>query len=178
RLIGYENRMLAKEDFNDDKKDAGELGSGHTVTALYEIIPAGRPSIFLKKVDTLKYQQAKGVANSVLNSEWMTIKLRYKLPDGSLSKLMEHPVTYYPNNNISLSDNYRFAASVAAFGMLLRNSEFKQEASYTNVIQLAKTAVGKDAEGYRKEFIQLVKKAAAIAGNAEDEEDEDGLSAK
>lgn len=178
RLIGYENRMLAKEDFNDDKKDGGELGSGHTVTALYEIIPAGRPSIFLKKVDTLKYQQAKGGGNAVLNGEWMTIKLRYKLPDGNLSKLMEHPVTYYPNNTISLTDNYRFAASVAAFGMLLRNSEFKQEASYTNVIQLAKTAVGKDAEGYRKEFIQLVKKASAIAGNAGDEEDEDGLSAK
>ncbi len=178
RLVGYENRMLAKEDFNVDKKDAGELDSGHAVTALYEIMPAGRPSIFLKKVDSLKYQQEKGGASAVLNREWMTIKLRYKIPDGNLSKLIEHLVTYYPNTNIPLNDNYRFAASVTAFGMLLRNSEFKQEASYTNIIKLAKTAVGKDAEGYRKEFIQLVKRASAIAGNAEDEEDEDELSAK
>ena len=178
RLIGYENRMLAKEDFNDDKKDAGELGSGHTVTALYEIIPVGRPSIFLKKIDSLKYQQPEGFTKAIFNSEWMTVKLRYKQPDGSTSKLLEQPVTYYPNNNIPLTDNYRFAASVAAFGMLLRNSEFKQEANYTNIIQLAKTAIGKDAEGYRKEFIQLVKKASAIAGNTEDEDDEDGLSAK
>ncbi len=178
RLIGYENRMLAKEDFNDDKKDAGELGSGHTVTALYEIIPAGRPSIFLKKVDTLKYQRPKEFTKAVFNNEWMTVKLRYKQPDGGTSQLLEKTVKYDAINIFPLTDNYRFAVSVAAFGMLLRNSEYKQEASYTKVIQLAKTAIGKDVEGYRKEFIQLVKKASAIAGNAEDEEDEDGLSAK
>ena len=108
----------------------------------------------------------------------MTVKLRYKQPDGGTSQLLEKTVKYDAKNIFPLTDNYRFAAAVAVFGMLLRNSEYKQEANYTKVIQLAKTAIGKDVEGYRKEFIQLVKKASAIAGNAEDEEDEDGLSAK
>jgi Ca-activated chloride channel family protein len=173
RLIGYENRMLNKEDFNDDTKDAGELGSGHTVTALYEIIPAGKASPFLKNVDKLKYQAETEFPKAVFNSEWMTVKLRYKQPDGNTSQLLEQSVNYTAKNKFNTSDNYRFAAAVAAFGMLLRNSEFKQHASYTSVLQLAKTAVGKDAEGYRKEFIQLVKSAADIAGaNLPDEQDD------
>jgi Ca-activated chloride channel family protein len=172
-LIGYENRMLNKEDFNDDTKDAGELGSGHTVTALYEIIPAGKASPFLKNVDKLKYQAETEFPKAVFNSEWMTVKLRYKQPDGNTSQLLEQSVNYTAKNKFNTSDNYRFAAAVAAFGMLLRNSEFKQHASYTSVLQLAKTAVGKDAEGYRKEFIQLVKSAADIAGaNLPDEQDD------
>lgn len=174
RLIGYENRMLNKEDFNDDTKDAGDLGSGHTVTALYEIIPVGKTSPFLKNVDKLKYQEQEGFVKAVFNSEWMTVKLRYKQPDGNTSKMLEQAVNYDMKNKFHLSENYRFAAAVASFGMLLRNSEYKQHASYTSVLQLANTAVGKDVEGYRKEFIQLVKTAASIAGV--DIPDEDDLS--
>jgi Ca-activated chloride channel family protein len=173
RLIGYENRMLNKEDFNDDTKDAGELGSGHTVTALYEIIPAGKASPFLKNVDKLKYQAEEAFPKAVFNSEWMTVKLRYKQPAGDTSQLLEQAVNYAGKNKMHTSDNYRFAAAVAGFGMLLRNSAFKQHASYTSVLQLANTAVGKDAEGYRKEFIKLVKTAADIAGaNVPDEDDD------
>ena len=164
RLIGYENRMLNKEDFNDDTKDAGDLGSGHTVTALYEIVPVGKTSPFLKNVHKLKYQAQEGFVKAVFNSEWMTVKLRYKQPDGNTSKMLEQAVNYDRKNKFHLSENYRFAAAVASFGMLLRNSEYKQHASYTSVLQLANTAVGKDVEGYRKEFIQLVKTAASIAG--------------
>ena len=162
RLIGYENRMLNKEDFNDDKKDAGELGSGHTVTALYEIIPAGVKSPFLKDVDPLKYQHDKKKKSSSFNDEIVTIKFRYKAPDGNESKLIVHPV-----NNVSLpsenvSDNFRFAASVAGFAMLLRNSEYKEKATYSKVLQIAGASLGKDEEGYRKEFITLVKKAVEL----------------
>ena len=173
RLIGYENRMLNKEDFNDDTKDAGELGSGHTVTALYEIIPAGKPSPFLKKVNSLKYQTQDEFAKAAFNDEWMTIKLRYKQPDGNSSKLLEQSVKYTAKNTASLSENYRFAAAVASFGMLLRDSKFKQQANYGTVIKLATGAIGKDAEGYRKEFIQLVKTAANIAGKNFLDDDED-----
>ena len=180
RLIGYENRMLAKEDFSDDKKDAGELGSGHTVTALYEIIPVGIYSDFLKKSDTLKYQPLDVFNRSNFNSELMTVKLRYKQPDGSTSKLLEVPVSdqKIPLNNAS--ENYRFASAVAEFGMLIRNSAFKQSSGFKNVISLASNAIGKDPEGYRKEFIQLVQKAAPLAKKADrkkklmtDEEDEE-----
>ncbi len=162
RLIGYENRMLQKEDFNNDKKDAGELGAGHTVTALYEIIPLGIHDGFTAKVDELKYQTAAAV-NSDFNSEMLTIKLRYKKPEGVASKLIVHAVT---DENISLentSDNFRFSAAVASFGMLLRNSAYRQNASYDDVIMLAKNAKGKDADGYRDEFIKIVNAATALA---------------
>ena len=162
RLIGYENRILNKEDFNNDKKDAGELGSGHMVTALYEIIPAGIKSEFLKGVDDLKYQKNKKATTSGGGSELMNIKLRYKDPGSEISKLIEHPVLDQHIAIENTSDNFRFAAAVAQFGMLLRNSEFKQEASYKNVLVLAGKATGRDEEGYRKEFIKLVKKASAL----------------
>jgi Ca-activated chloride channel family protein len=166
RLIGYENRMLAKEDFNDDKKDAGELGSGHTVTALYEVIPVGVESDFLKKVDTLKYQSAvQPLSKSSHNNEIMTVKFRYKEPDGDISKLMEHPVMDRQTNLARTSDNFRFAASVAQFGLLLRNSAFKSNASYGDVLNLARKAKGADAEGYRAEFIKLVESAQSLAKN-------------
>lgn len=166
RLIGYENRMLAKEDFNDDKKDAGELGSGHTVTALYEIIPVGIKTDLLKKVDTLKYQQPEGFTRSVLNTELMTIKLRYKQPDGNTSKLIEVPVTDQNKALDLASENFRFAAAVAEFGLLLRNSEFKQNAGFNSVSSLAYGALGTDVAGYRKEFLQLVQKASPLAQKA------------
>jgi Ca-activated chloride channel family protein len=161
RLIGYENRMLAAEDFNDDKKDAGELGSGHTVTALYEIIPVGVKDSFIKNVDPLKYQANLGEIGD--HPEIMTIKLRYKDPDGDVSKLIEHSVL---DANLSLeatSDNFRFSASVAEFGLLLRDSEYKQLASFSQVISLANGSKGKDANGYRAEFIHLVETVPSLA---------------
>lgn len=164
RLVGYENRMLASEDFNDDTKDAGELGSGHTVTALYEIIPVGVKDDFTKSVDPLKYQSndRKVVSNT---DEIMTIKLRYKKPDADVSKLIVHTVT---DNQISLastSDNFRFSAAVAEFGLLLRSSEYKQQASYQQVVNMAKGAKGADDNGYRAEFIRLVQSATTLAKN-------------
>ena len=160
RLIGYENRMLNKEDFNDDKKDAGELGSGHTVTALYEVIPVGVKDTFIKKVDDLKYQQQNtGVTKASGNGEIMNIKLRYKKPDGDESKLIEHPVMDIKAGSIATTENFRFAAAVAEFGLLLRNSEFKSKASFANVLELANSADEFDEEGYRSEFIRLAGRA-------------------
>lgn len=164
RLVGYENRMLAAEDFNDDTKDAGELGSGHTVTALYEIIPVGVKDDFTRSVDPLKYQSndRKITDNS---DELMTIKLRYKKPDGDISKLIVHEVIDNNSERSETSDNFRFSAAVAEFGLLLRSSEYKQQATYNQVISLAKGARGTDNNGYRAEFIRLVESATLLAKN-------------
>jgi Ca-activated chloride channel family protein len=163
RLIGYENRILAKEDFNNDKKDAGELGSGHTVTALYEIIPFGVKSVFTDKVDDLKYQKNEmKLSAAAAGNEMVTVKFRYKAPDGDKSKLIEHAVTDTQKQLKATSDNFRFAASVAQFAMLLRNSEFKAEATYTGVLEMASKAKGADTEGYRSEFIKLVEAAKSF----------------
>ncbi|ANE53674.1 hypothetical protein SY85_22885 [Flavisolibacter tropicus] len=170
RLIGYENRMLNKEDFNDDKKDAGELGSGHTVTALYEVIPAGVESEFLKDVDPLKYQNVKATTNT--SKDILTVKFRYKQPDGNKSELIEQPVIDQSIAFDKTSDNFRFATAVASFGMLLRNSEFKGTSGYAQVLNIAKAAKGTDAEGYRAEFVKLVRKAAELS-KAKVEEEED-----
>ena len=153
RLIGYENRILAKEDFNDDTKDAGELGAGHSVTAIYELVPAGSGEEFIS-VDPLKYQQQE----KVTSSELLTVKLRYKEPDGDTSKLISNNVS---SDEIaqSPSGDFQFAAAVAEFGLLLRQSEFKQNASYEHVISAAQSSRGEDTYGYRTEFIELVKKA-------------------
>jgi Ca-activated chloride channel family protein len=162
RLIGYENRILAAEDFNDDAKDAGELGSGHTVTALYEIIPVGVKNEFAKAVDSLKYQSIKSLSNSSLSNEIMTIKLRYKKPDGDISKFISQNVV---DNHIPLtatSDNFSFSAAVAEFGLLLRNSAFKQQSNYDQVITMAKSAKTKDENGYRAEFVELVRSASSM----------------
>lgn len=170
RLIGYENRMLKKEDFNDDKKDAGELGSGHTVTALYEIIPFGVKSRFLKDVDKLKYQNGKKEAATSFSNELLTIKFRYKSPDKNSSELIVHPVNDNGTAFNSTSNNLRFAAAVASFGMLLRNSEFKGNMTYSHILNIATSALGTDAEGYRKEFVSLVKKASGLAKEDKDDE--------
>jgi len=164
RLIGYENRMLAAEDFNDDTKDAGELGSGHTVTALYEIIPVGVRDSFIKTVDPLKYQaNNREVADADENSpEIMTIKLRYKDPVGEVSKLISHPVVDSHMSLVNTSDNFRFSAAVAEFGLLLRDSEYKQQSSFSQVVSLAKSARGKDEHGYRSEFVRLVESATSF----------------
>ncbi len=153
RLIGYENRLLDKEDFNDDKVDAGEIGSGHSVTALYEIIPAGEG-------DTgddggLKYQT---VGDLVDSTELLTISLRYKAPNGSKSTLLSYPVesgSYSP----VLSEDLSFAAAVAEFGMVLRDSENRGNADYDTVLALAEPCIHRDTDGYRKEFLRLVEMA-------------------
>ena len=164
RLIGYENRMLKSEDFNDDKKDAGELGAGHTVTALYEIIPVGVKSDFIKSVDELKYQKGEST-NQASSDELMTVKLRYKRPKEDKSRLLSTVIKDKTAKLAESSDNFKFASAVAEFGMLLRDSEFKSQASYENVLSLANSAKGSDSEGYRSEFVQLVKKASLLAMN-------------
>ncbi|MFP4469985.1 MAG: von Willebrand factor type A domain-containing protein [Bacteroidales bacterium] len=153
RLVGYENRLLNAEDFNDDKKDAGEMGSGHTVTALYEIIPAGADEA-IPSVDPLKYQRS-GLSEHNRSNELLTIKLRYEQPDGMKSRLLEKVVLNRPVKNTS--DNFRFSAAVASFGMLLRGSEHMGSTSADLVLDLANNAKGRDEEGYRAEFMQLVR---------------------
>lgn len=162
RLIGYENRMLAAEDFNNDKKDAGEIGSGHTVTALYEVIPHGARTSFTKNIDPLKYQvvQNKEFANK---SDLLTIKIRYKSPGENKSNVTSKSVPHEGMSIDQTSDNFRFSAAVAEFGLLLRNSAFKQNASYEQVKQLANSARGNDSDGDRKEFLTLVKKAEELS---------------
>lgn len=162
RLIGYENRMLRNEDFNDDKKDAGEMGSGHTVTALYEIVPMGIESAYLKNIDTLKYQTENSLSSAAKSNEVLTVKLRYKSPDANKSKLMEKVIIDQHTAFDKASENFRFAAAVAEFGLLLRQSEFKGMANYEQIIELAKNAKGSDDEGYRAEFIKLVKTAKML----------------
>jgi len=169
RLIGYENRLLNKEDFNDDKKDAGDLGSGHTVTALYEIIPVGVKSEWLKDADPLKYQAIENTPQSISN-DLLTVKFRYKHPDKNKSLLLEKVVSAEQKVFEKASENLRFSASVASFGMLLRNSTFRGSSSYNMVLGIASRSRGKDVEGYRREFIDLVKKAAKLSQNELDED--------
>ena len=164
RLIGYENRMLAAQDFNDDKKDAGELGSGHTVTALYEVIPVGVKNTFATSIDSLKYQPQRNISSGNTD-EIMTIKLRYKKPDENISSLITHAVRDTHTPLVNTSDNFRFSAAVASFGLLLRNSSFKQQASFEQTMSLAKSAKGDDRNGYRQEFIQLLGAARSIVKN-------------
>ncbi len=157
RLVGYENRLLNKEDFNDDKKDAGEIGAGHTVTALYEIIPASSNEK-VKGVDELEYQKNKIIKSSNL----MTLKLRYKKPDGDKSILIKQHVKSKNIKSKNLTNNYLFSAAVAEFGMLLRDSKFKANATFEHVINLANESKGEDKEGYRAEFVRLVKIAKLL----------------
>jgi Ca-activated chloride channel homolog len=159
RLIGYENRMLMNQDFNDDRKDAGEIGAGHTVTALYEIVPAGA-EVNVPGVDPLKYQRPAPPATRVAGDELMTLKLRYKAADAAVSKLIALPVK---NQSREMSGNIGFAAAVAEFGMLLRQSEHRGASSYASASALAKRFRGPDPDGYRAEFVRLVELAEAVA---------------
>jgi Ca-activated chloride channel family protein len=163
RLIGYENRMLADEEFNDDRIDAGELGAGHTVTALYEIIPSGSTQN-VRKTDTLKYQENKVTAEASASSEIMTIKFRYKPPREEISKLIKTSVIDEDFTFQEASENFRFSAAVAGFGMLLRDSQFKGDFSYQKIISIAKNSKGEDAGGYRSEFISLVETCDLLDG--------------
>lgn len=162
RLIGYESRLLKDEDFNNDAKDAGEMGAGHTVTAFYEVVPAGVESNFVNKVDDLKYQKkVKSALQPATGSkELLTVKLRYKSPDEDASKKLEFPLVDSKGNNVS--SDFRFAAAVAMFGQLLRDSDFKGDATYAQVIAMAKTALDNDERGYRREFLRLVETADGL----------------
>ncbi len=164
RLIGYENRLLAKEDFNDDKKDAGEIGAGHTVTALYEIIPVGQAVPGSPSVDPLKYQRPEQDADEASTSnELLTVKLRYKAPDGDKSKLIEIPLKAdeIPAFDAA-SEDFRFASAVAAFGMKLRGSPDAGKISWSEIQDITRGALGKDPGSYRAEFLTLIEKAKAI----------------
>ncbi|MDJ1495061.1 von Willebrand factor type A domain-containing protein [Cytophagaceae bacterium DM2B3-1] len=158
RLVGYENRALKNEDFNNDKKDAGELGSGHNVTALYEIVPTGESSDNSSgTIDPLKYQKNVVDPKAYKAREMMTVKLRYKKPNETTSSLIEKTLDDHKTPLSKTSDNFRFSAAVAEYAMLLCESEYKGNATYNQVITLATQAKGKDEEGYRIEFINMVK---------------------
>lgn len=159
RLIGYENRRLRAEDFKNDKKDAGDLGAGHSVTALYEIIPAGSKEAG-GDVDPLKYQTA-ALARNGAKDELLTLKLRYKDPEASASREVAQVLKAVTT---AASSDFRFALAVAEFGLLLRDSEFKGAASYDQAAELAASALGKDRDGRRAEFLSLVKQVRMTGG--------------
>lgn len=198
RLIGYENRLLAKEDFNNDKKDAGEIGAGHTVTALYEIVPVNLKTPSLTAVDPLKYQPKAAAkpatpldtANertftgtttsagetrittdhealaatkeAAIQNELLTLKLRWKAPDADTSTLREIPLTDEGLTYEKSSQDFRWAAAVTGFGMILRDSQYKGAATWNSIKELAEEGRGEDPAGYRAEFIQLLDKASAL----------------
>ncbi len=167
RLVGYENRVLAKEDFNNDKKDAGELGAGHAVTAFYELVPAGVESS--PGVDPLKYQAAEEKPavqegkSAAASPEWLTVKLRYKLPREDKSTKIEVPYTGSFSDFENASGDFRFAAGVAAAGFLMRGDSAIPPLSFREVVAWASSAIGDDPNGYRREFLDLLKNAAVLA---------------
>ena len=157
RLLGYENRLLAAKDFNDDKKDAGEMGSGHSMTAFYELVPAGATNA-VAKTDALKYQKQVPVANE----ELLTVKLRYKLPDADTSTRIDQPVVAKDITPAEPSESFRFASSVVEFALLLKDSAHKGSASFDTVVKCARAAKGADDNGWRAEFIRLVETAELL----------------
>ncbi len=163
RLIGYENRRLADQDFNDDTKDAGEIGAGHHVTALYEIVPVeARGGVKGGEVDPLRYQAVPDLTEAAATGEWLTLKLRYKAPGEDESQLLTAALAGQPGRVKSASENARFSTAVALFGMLLRDSEFKGSGSYRLVERLAEDAIGADEHGERREFLELVSLARKL----------------
>ena len=160
RLLGYENRMLNREDFDDDKKDAGEIGAGHSVTALYEIVPTRDVEA---ADDGLKYTRVVLDPEAAESRELLTVKFRYKAPDGEKSTLLEQVLLDENRDFDEVSDDFRFAAAVAEFGMLLRRSKFSEDASWEHVIETARRARGRDDAGYRTEFVRLVEISAELA---------------
>jgi Ca-activated chloride channel family protein len=161
RLIGYENRLLENQDFNDDTRDAGEIGAGHTVTALFEIVPNG-VELNVPGVDPLRYQTPLATTEQVGNGELLTVKVRYKEPDADVSLLIEARVRDRETDFADASNDYRFASAVASFGMILRNSPYKGDSTYDTVLAIADQSLGADSEGYRDEFVSLVRRARAI----------------
>lgn len=161
RLIGYENRMLRAEDFNNDKIDAGDIGAGHTVTALYEVVPVG-VKIDTPSVDPLKYSAPQATSWTSSSNELATIKLRYKEPTGSESKLLSYPVQNSKTEVAQTSPDFKFAAAVASFGMILRDSPYKGDSKIETAIKLAQEGMGNDSNGYRAEFISLMHKSKPL----------------
>jgi Ca-activated chloride channel homolog len=159
RLIGYENRMLNREDFNNDKVDAGEIGAGHRVTALYEVIPTGAAG----RVDASRYTTP--ATTQAKADELAYVRLRYKRPDNEHSELLNYPIH---KNSIAreLSPDLSFAASVAAFGQQLRGGKYLNDFSYADIVKLAQQGTGADPDGYRHEFVSLVKLAQSLDNRA------------
>ena len=163
RLVGYENRLMEKEDFNNDQKIGGDMGVGHTVTALYEIVPAGIKDSFLTEVDPLKYQKTPKAQVLNRSSEMVTIKFRYKNPDSDKSKMKAVVVYDTPVAFRLTSNDFRFSSAVAELGMLLRGSDFKQQSDFNRLIARAKGALGEDKERYRSEFIGMAENARLLS---------------
>jgi Ca-activated chloride channel homolog len=166
RLIGYENRRLNDQDFADDTKDAGDMGAGHTVTALYEIIPAGasKDSLMPPGASPLRYSSGSVRESHSSGKELLYVKLRYKEPDGSKSRLMSQVVM---DNTQAATGDFAFASAVAEFGMLLRQSKFRGSASFESVSATARETIGADSGGYRSEFVKLVEQASALGAVAQ-----------
>ncbi len=161
RLVGYENRMLAHTDFNDDTKDAGEIGAGHSVTALYEVIPVGAKDAPAAKVDALTYQ-AVGTPTGAAH-ELMNVKIRYKQPEGEKSDLLAFAIADRDATAESSSESFRFSAAVAELGMLLRDSKHRGASTWESALALAEGALGRDDGGYRKELVALIRRAQALS---------------
>ena len=160
RLIGYENRLLRDEDFNDDTKDAGDIGSGHSVTALYEVIPVGVESdVEVREPEPLRYQEP-GRAAQVAGDELLTLQVRYKSPEDDHSQLLALPVV--DSGDPAESLDFQFQAAVAEFGLLLRRSPYKGAADFGHVVETARASLGQDRDGYRAEFVRLVERARGI----------------
>ncbi|MCA9763864.1 MAG: von Willebrand factor type A domain-containing protein [Gemmatimonadetes bacterium] len=164
RLIGYENRMLAAEDFADDAKDAGDLGAGHAVTALYEVVPVGATPVARRPTDSLRYQRVSMVTRAGQGDELLFVKLRYKAPDGRTSRELTHAV---PARVRRASDDLRFISAVAAFGMILRDSEHRGEVTLADVLDVARRSVGEDRHGYRAGFVAMVEEAIRLTAVAD-----------
>jgi Ca-activated chloride channel family protein len=173
RLLGYENRMLRTEDFNDDKKDAGEIGAGHTVTALYEVVPAGKP-VDLPPVDDLVFQQPAAAVSTDsptdakaadLSRKLLMLKMKNKRPDADKS---EEALSWFLTDEGktfgAASTDFQFASAVAGFGMLLRGSQYKGNLTYAAAIELAQGGVGSDEKGYRRELVEMIRKAKQLKG--------------
>ena len=166
RLLGYENRRLAAKDFNDDKKDAGEMGSGHSMTAFYELVPVGSTST-VANVDPLKYQKQTPVGSA----ELLTVKLRYKLPDADTSTRMDLPVTAAAITPNTPSESFRFASAVVELALLLEDSPHKGSASYEALIARARAAKGRDEDGWRAEFVRLAETAQLLMSSKQSSTD-------
>src|SRR5262249_7871601 len=162
RLIGYENRLMADKDFHDDSKHAGSIGTGHTVTALYEVVPAGLPVPEPGK-DRAQWE-ATANADAGDKDDWLTVRMRYKDPEAEQSRLVEQKLTGPVVRWADAPADFRFAAAVASFGLLLRDSPYRGGINYGGVHELAQDALGPDLNGHRAEFLALVNAAATIAG--------------
>ena len=164
RLVGYENRVLAHQDFNDDTRDAGDIGAGHTVTALYEIVPPG-VAIAVPGVDPLKYQSTVAPRAGSASGELLTLKLRYKQPDSDHSTRLEVPAEDSGRSFEEASADFRFAAAVAAFGMALRDSQYKGNTNLRTAQEWARSGLGEDEDGHRAELITLIAQARRLSPN-------------